>query len=186
MLDKINEIEIALENNLFQSALALTLTLPDICGLIEYPKKGVGERYISWFDNYVYKYYYKNDTSYDGVYEFTGEVCYQLRNKFLHEGHTHAYESNKIPIDSFELVDTRNSAGIPKYSTAYSDFAIGDEVETENIDFDRVNWHSEKLYGISIDISYFCTSICNAAKSYYNSKDDKSLFKNQECIIIKV
>lgn len=30
-LDRINEIEFALKNKMYQSALALTLTLPDIC-----------------------------------------------------------------------------------------------------------------------------------------------------------
>ncbi|EMX0193793.1 hypothetical protein AAFX88_004872 [Bacillus cereus] len=32
MLDKIKEIEIALKNKSYLSALALSLTLPDICG----------------------------------------------------------------------------------------------------------------------------------------------------------
>ncbi|WP_273832345.1 hypothetical protein [Guptibacillus sedimenti] len=37
MLDKIKDIKIALNNKSYLSALALSLTLPDICGQIEYP-----------------------------------------------------------------------------------------------------------------------------------------------------
>lgn len=38
---------------MYQSALALTLTLPDICGQVEMPSARVGARYKSWFDQYV-------------------------------------------------------------------------------------------------------------------------------------
>ena len=37
MLEKIEAIEKALDNKSFLPALALALTLPDICGQIEYP-----------------------------------------------------------------------------------------------------------------------------------------------------
>lgn len=37
MLDLIKDIENALRNKSYLSALALSLTLPDICGGVEYP-----------------------------------------------------------------------------------------------------------------------------------------------------
>ena len=47
LLEIIKEIEKALDNEMFLSALALTLTLPDICGKAEYPELGnKPERYI--------------------------------------------------------------------------------------------------------------------------------------------
>jgi hypothetical protein len=37
LLEKIKDINLALTNKSYLSALALSLTLPDICGQIEYP-----------------------------------------------------------------------------------------------------------------------------------------------------
>lgn len=46
MLEKVKDVKLALKGGAYQSALALALTLPDICGQIEYPnEKSVGERY---------------------------------------------------------------------------------------------------------------------------------------------
>ena len=38
VLEKINAIRVALEKECYLPALALALTLPDICGQIEYPE----------------------------------------------------------------------------------------------------------------------------------------------------
>ena len=52
MKEKINDIKEAVANKAFQSALALALTLPDICGEIEYPTESSGrKRYAKWCDN---------------------------------------------------------------------------------------------------------------------------------------
>ena len=40
ILDRVKEIEIAIANKMYQSALALALTLPDICGKAEMHLKG--------------------------------------------------------------------------------------------------------------------------------------------------
>ena len=54
MIDKlIEEINKALENELYFSALSLALTLPDICGKAEYPDKGSTSRYQLWYDEYI-------------------------------------------------------------------------------------------------------------------------------------
>lgn len=92
--DRLSEIQKALDCKLYQSALSLALTVPDICGQINYPHlKKTGERYKKWFDNYV-----KNDYIYnpeysqdytaftDGKYYFDGAACYALRCAFLHSG----------------------------------------------------------------------------------------------------
>ena len=44
--DYVKDIKCALQNKCYYSALSLTLTLPDMCGMAEFPKKQVGERYI--------------------------------------------------------------------------------------------------------------------------------------------
>ncbi len=58
LLEKIKEVKRALECKCYLSALALVLTLPDICGKMEYPnylyEEGASESNNStWFDNWV-------------------------------------------------------------------------------------------------------------------------------------
>ena len=57
MINKlIEEIKIALKNNLYLIALNTSLTLPDICGKAEFPNKTTKRRYIDWFDKYIGQY----------------------------------------------------------------------------------------------------------------------------------
>ena len=56
MLDKIFDIKRALESGAYLSALALTLTLPDICGKAAFPDLKIGERYRKWYDENIAKY----------------------------------------------------------------------------------------------------------------------------------
>lgn len=44
----IEEINLALDNNLYLVALNTALTLPDICGKAEYPDLGPTARYKKW------------------------------------------------------------------------------------------------------------------------------------------
>lgn len=111
--DRIDEIQIAIQNELWQSALALSLTLPDICGQIEFKElvkengnRLIGEQYKAWFRKYVEKYFEKyvpesiNDELDENELKmyFTAEMCWELRNAFLHAGSDETsvnYEKNK-------------------------------------------------------------------------------------------
>lgn len=54
MEKRIQEARKCLDNGLYEAALALALTLPDICGQVEYSAiKKVGERYTKWIDNFM-------------------------------------------------------------------------------------------------------------------------------------
>jgi len=44
----ISEIKKSIDNECFIAALALALTLPDICGKAEYPNEGNTKRYIEF------------------------------------------------------------------------------------------------------------------------------------------
>lgn len=82
MINKINSIYKAINSECYLPALALTLTLPDICGQIEYPKeKNVNSRYTKWFDKYVGPSMIDTKSI-----KFNGELCYKLRCSFLHSG----------------------------------------------------------------------------------------------------
>lgn len=75
-LDRIEEVELNIVDRRWQSALALALTLPDICGGIAFPEivkhyrdgrvmldrqknptRDVGTQYIRWFDEYAGDYF---------------------------------------------------------------------------------------------------------------------------------
>lgn len=81
----LKEIEKALNEEMYYSALALTLTLPDICGKAEYPKlKGNRKRYIKWYREYLQDCFsvYGNYTQYG----FNEQKCWELRCSILHSG----------------------------------------------------------------------------------------------------
>lgn len=109
----VDDIKRAVDNKAYLSALALALTLPDICGKIEYDKASNMDnraKYIMWFDEWIYKHVEipKSESEkfngYDELVKFDGEVCYGLRNALLHHGNTFdSYISNGIRIDRFEL-----------------------------------------------------------------------------------
>lgn len=73
------DIERALNANLYYAALAVTLSLPDICSVLELPPEqnwSTGSKYASWFDRNLPKYLPK----------FTGSDCYKMRGGVLHNG----------------------------------------------------------------------------------------------------
>ena len=55
----LEDIKIAYNNKEYFSALALTLTIPDICGKIQYKNDSNlkdKEKYIKWFDEWIKEY----------------------------------------------------------------------------------------------------------------------------------
>lgn len=111
--DILEDIKLATENKAYFSALALALTIPDICSKIEYKdtKLKKNEKYIEWFNKWIYKYFEipksnnEEFDSYDELAIFDGKVCYALRCAYLHAGNYELKENgkNEIGIDRFEL-----------------------------------------------------------------------------------
>lgn len=80
----IEEINKCLDNELYISALTMTLIIPDMCGKAEYPtEKNTKQRYVKWFDYWIGQY-----ETYEGQENpnLTGEIVYSLRCSMLHEG----------------------------------------------------------------------------------------------------
>ena len=88
MVDMIvNEIRKALEQDLFMVALTTALTLPDICGNVEFPNEKNWKRYISWYDNEITSNKRSSHgTTGEDMPELDGSVVYSLRCSLLHEG----------------------------------------------------------------------------------------------------
>jgi hypothetical protein len=111
MIDRlVDEINDALSHNLYFAALSLVLTLPDICGRAEYPSDSVTKRYISWYNEYIGQYDRCpcDDCKEAQMPYLSGEVVYNLRNSFLHQG-TPNIDSSQIKdpsnqLDEFTLV----------------------------------------------------------------------------------
>ena len=67
----------ALEEKNWYAALFISLSLPDICGSIQYPNKRSGERYREWFEKYLANTYKS---------KFTSSECWLLRCSCFHQG----------------------------------------------------------------------------------------------------
>lgn len=169
MIYKIEDIKKALANGAYLSALALTLTLPDICGQVEYPdEKYVGKRYIAWFNKYVYEVHFKYDGKYKDNYagtEFDGDACYSLRCRYLHEGNTN------IKNKKFELCIT---------STDDNGIYVSKHGVITQLD-GRI-----REYSIRLDVRDLCNKICIAALHYYNANKDKGCFTDHIVKIIDI
>lgn len=161
VIQRILEIEKCLEQQMWQSALALSLTIPDICGLVEFPynnetggKSTVGYRYKKWFGKHV-EHYFADHQGLDSngiainAY-FTSVMCYALRNAFLHSG------SDDID-QKYEFVLRVNSS---------DSYGLNEE---------------GSIISVTIDISKLCKCICYAAEQFYNDWENKEDFNDKKC-----
>ncbi len=156
----INDIMVSLENKCYYSALALALALPDMCGAAEWPNKSVGERYIEWFDAYIGKYNKKANEGIENEHPWiSGEMVYNLRNTFLHQG-SPSIISSKIKesdnqLDGFILV-----------------LGDGTKIWDAALSIDIGNG-KYKFKSMIIEVTYLCQTICNAAQWYYEHNAEK-------------
>lgn len=156
-LNLIDEIRKALELDLYNCALALTLTLPDICGKVEYPNEKSKKRYINWLENYATSFFTEPTLllpSEENI-EYTWllkEECYALRCAVLHSGN---YELNEVGLIKVEIHVHK------KDGENYSHIVKGEHY---------VDWDLIKL----------CETLCNAAEEYYLNSSDKNKFDVSE------
>lgn len=165
MIEKIKEIEKAIGAGYYHCALALALTIPDICGKEYRHELGENlsdkEMYIRWFDEFVAQIYLKvpnlkfpNGTN----ITFNGFACYLLRCAYLHSGNYDLKAQNeKIKIKEFRLHYSKPSFKYNLYKVVLTD---------------------EGEFILDVDASGFCRAICMAATDFYENTPDKSLFKD--------
>lgn len=170
MIEQIKSINDALETENHLAALALALTLPDICGQIEYPKLGVGQRYKHWFHNWVEHFYadpqgWTNEETINSSGKainpsLTAEMCYALRNAFLHSGNSDLGSKAK----DFDF----------KLSLLGADYR-GEMRGRNRKVLNRSIW---------IDVSRLCKNLSKAAEDYYEHKG-KDAFKDKKITLIE-
>lgn len=105
LMPLIGETRRAVEAKLYRVALQAALTLPDICGSVEYPelKDNVAERYIRWCETHLACYHDQVDREFGTPY-VNGEVIYNLRNNLLHGGKA-AIDKAKFKRDETNVLD---------------------------------------------------------------------------------
>lgn len=156
-LNKINEIRRALDLELYNCALSLALTLPDICGKVESPTESSNKRYKLWFDKYA-KHLFTSPTTklpenvtIDYII-FTAEECWALRCALLHAGN---YDVKKTTLSKIDL--HAHKKGKDNYSHILRDSHYAD-----------------------FDVIFICEKLCNAAEQYYMESNNKTNFSNDE------
>ena len=185
MLEKIEAIEKALDNKSFLPALALALTLPDICGQIEYPnyidKYGyrlVGKQYKKWFKEWV-EIYYADDSRFEvndkpKNPDITKEMCYSLRCQYLHSGNIKINDFGKDTDDEY----------IYKYHfNLYIN--ASDRIGSRWCSNKLINGKILKDITVSLNVKELCENICNAARKYYTYKGNE-VFKDNVINIIDI
>ncbi|MDE7178660.1 MAG: hypothetical protein K2O59_12690 [Lachnospiraceae bacterium] len=162
----VNDIRCALKNKCYFTALSLTLTLPDICGIAEFPNKPVSERYITWYDKYLGAYMAHGKGSLcENDPWLSGEIVYNLRNTYLHQGNP-GIASDKVKeevnqLDKFILM-------------------LGDGTVLQTATFNIEAGRKEKITfrAIIVDLTYLCDSICDCALWYYENNQEKFIFNS--------
>jgi len=99
-------VERSLQTGNHYAALAMALTLPDICGWILNPNVGSKVRYISWFEKYLQPQYTRPASLRMAEHVFlTGADCYALRCAYLHEGRDDITDQHAQQVlESFQFV----------------------------------------------------------------------------------
>ena len=162
-LHRVDEVEQNIEDERWQSALALALTLPDICGGIAFPEivkryrdgrimldrqknptRDVGGQYIRWFDEYAGAYFKLSPT--DEKPYICGDRCWQLRCEYLHQNKGFLNDENESPVR----------------------FHLGVNCGTSVCQLDQTTMNSDGM-DIRIDIEQFCRRMCRAVRAYYEA-----------------
>lgn len=160
MKEKIKDIRAALHNKTYYCALALALTLPDICCRVE---NGVsvsqntnGIMYRNWVNTYLESEDFQFPIQGFETQTFEGEMCYSLRCKVLHNGNTDVKNiAHGVNVD--ELILTFPS----------------DENYTHGYTYKKNASGKTTTY---IGIDYVCERLCDAAEKFYSNWTNKSDF----------
>ena len=160
MKRKIKDIRDALKNGTYYCALALALTLPDICCQVE---NGLAEgdnsdraMYVKWVNKHMKSDDFNFPVQGFETQTFRGEMCYSLRCKILHNGNTKVNNVQRgVNVCEFQLTFPDDSDYFHGYR--YKEAPNG-ETFTE------------------IGVDYLCERICDAAESFYANWPNKNDF----------
>ena len=157
MIEKLNDIRNALKNETYSVAIALALTLPDICSQIENGTKYSSRNmYKAWIDKHMAPCDFNFPIPGFEAQTFNGNVCYALRCKVLHNGNFDIEDECNM-----EFILTRPNT--PNYMDGY-------KYEQKSSPDGSI------VFTTYIGIDYICKRLCDSAESFYNSWQNKSDF----------
>lgn len=178
MREVIDGVREAIEKECWLSALALALTIPDICGQIAYPdlanRRGnrlVRKQYEKWFRENL-EHYFPDDTGYDENGRarrpyFTADMCYRLRCEIFHSG------SDDIDFEYGEKEDGFDyEYDFRLWAHACNSFGESYPVPHDN---ERVT----KTIRVSIDIKTLCDALCDEAERFLQQIGHETLQKHR-------
>jgi len=98
----------AVHENNWHAALALALTLPDICGRLQHPEvRSSQKRYEAWWQDWMHDAY-----ATQGGVLLSGADAYALRCAVLHEGRDEVVEHKaREAISNFVFIEPVNGQG---------------------------------------------------------------------------
>lgn len=149
MIDNIiKEINFCLDNDCFITALMATLSLPNICGAIEYPNLQT-TRYKKWYKKYIGRYEHSTLKGFDKHPYPSADIVYDLRCSLMHNGNP-SVNCKKQDLKYFKLLITKDMhyGG----SSGYSRDDINNTIERT----------------LEIGIKNLCNKICDISKYYYD------------------
>ena len=164
-LTRIEEIEYNVQDKRWQSALALALTIPDICGGIAFseivrkyrdgkimydrnrkPMRDIGQQYIKWFDEYASDFFVSENAENPYI---CGKRCWQLRCEYLHQNKGFNNQEEEDEVHFYLGVNCSSSI---------------------------CNNPPDSFSSIHVDIKEFCIRMTQAARAYHNLMKDKADF----------
>lgn len=167
----IEDINKAIENEAYLSALSLLLTLPDICGRAEFGGK-VGDRYVEWVDKYITPFEREDnedkEEDKDDFSYINGEMLYNLRCNVLHQGTPDIDGKNndiKMPSKFVIIASRPNKYGV------YADLSYKDECD--------------ESYTYVVNLNRLYVLITQNAISCYEKNPKAFSFMRKEILAIK-
>lgn len=158
----IDEVNKALEHELYMAALCTVLTIPDMCAKAEYPQLSNKRRYIKWYEELIGKY--ERDSEAPNMPYLSGEVVYQLRCSVLHQG-TPNIDKNHIREDCCKIDKFIIRVERTKEFGGYADSASYMNTESPNREY-------------TVNVQRLCMMITRVAKKYYENNKEKFDFIN--------
>jgi hypothetical protein len=156
----LREIERALEAKLYYLAIAVALSIPDICGCLECdPDKPIWatqEKYVAWCDKNL------------SFQNLTGVDLFRIRGGVLHQGH---FDHPKSKFDRVMFIG-------PESSIKAHDIVI---TVKPGVAFSGVSAEVLRVSGdlLQLDVVMFCKSILDAARAWAISKaNDQNVQRN--------
>lgn len=185
MNDYFNEIDLALEHELYYLALFSSLTIPDMFGAIG-SQDGIasGKKYKDWFK----KYYPKKETIGNNEVDtcITAEICWNLRCSILHQGSSTPKgfkpQSQNLPLMLNNLQNASPSSISNQQGIQYSRIIFS--LPSSIIYHCNVTGSGSDIE-LNINLKIFCKAMLKGAKQWLQQNENTANYQNNVSKFLK-